>query len=328
MIGVFKQKSPGNVGVLFIFSLLLKLPVFLYPKAIVATVNDGRLYQWLIQALPAGSTMLFSVIAFILLYIQALMINYLVNEYRMISRQNFLPAMAYVLITTLLPEWNYLSAPLVSNTLIIALFIYLFKLYNTPNVKGHIYNIGLIAGINSYIFFPSLVFVICILLGLMILKPFRLNEIILFILGCLTPYYFHAVYLFLAGELSFKNFFPHISVKVPYMKNSIWLAASTLLLSVPFLTGGYYVQTHLRKMLIQVRKNWSIVLLYLLLAFFVPFSNSADSFHTWVLVTAPFAAFHACTYFYAKRWLALTVFFVTLCYILYQEYGTQLWQQA
>lgn len=325
MIGVFKQKSPGNVAVLFIFSLLLKLPMFLYPKDTVATVNDGRLYHWLIELLPQGSTMLYSVITFILLYIQALMVNYMINEYRMITRQNFLPAMAFMLITTLLPEWNYLSAPLFSNTLVIWIFIYLFRLYNAPNAKGHIYNIGLIAGINSYIFFPSLVFVICILLGLMILKPFRLNEMILFILGCLTPYYFHAIYLFLASELSFSNFLPHLSVNLPFLENSIWLAASTLLLSVPFLVGGYFVQTHLRKMLIQVRKNWSIVLLYLLLSFFVPFINSAETYHTWVMIAAPFAAFHACTYFYAKRWASLLVFFVSLCFILYQEYGTLMW---
>ncbi len=266
MIAVFKQKSPGNVAVLFIFGLLLKLPPFLYPKAIVATINDGRLYQLFISSLPKDSSLLYSVLSFALLYIQSLMINYLVSEYKLIARQNYLPAMAFMLITSLLPEWNYLSSPLIANTLIIWMFIYLFKLYNTPNVKGHVYNIGLIAGINSYIYFPSAAFIICILLGLMILKPFRLNELILFIIGCTTPYYFHAIYLFLVDKFNFQNFFPHVVIKIPDVKSSIPVAASTLLLTIPFLVGGYYVQTQLRKMLIQVRKNWSIVLLYLFLA--------------------------------------------------------------
>ena len=314
------------MAVLFIFSLVLKLPLFLYPKTIAVTANDGMLFQWFTEQLAGAGEYTAPLLAFLLLYAQALMVNYLVNEYRLIARPSFLPAMAYMLLTTLLPEWNMLSAPLISNTLIIWMFIYLFKLYNAPNAKAHIYNIGLIAGINSYIYFPSLVFVVSILLGLMILKPFRINEVILFVLGCLTPYYFYAVYLFLIDQLSPDNFFPRVSVKVPHIRNSIWLAGSTLLLSIPFLTGGYYVQTHLRKMLIQVRKNWSILLLYLLLAFFVPFINSAESFHNWVLVAAPFAAFHACTYFYAKRWVALLLFFITLCFILYQQHGTLVWQ--
>jgi hypothetical protein len=327
VIAVFKQKSPGNVAVLFIFGLLLKLPLFIYPKNIVASRVDGRLYQWVISAVPSGNAALYSVIAFSLLYIQALMINYLVNEYRMISKATFLPAMAYMLLTSLLPEWNYLSSPMLANTFIIWMFIYLFSLYNSDKAKAQVFNIGLIAGITSYIYFPSAAFVVCVLLGIMILKPFRLNEIFLFILGCTTPYYFHAAYLFLFDRLNFANFIPHLSVSVPQIQNSIWVAGSILLLTIPFFLGGYYVQVHLRRMLIQVRKNWSILLLYLLLAFFIPFINSDQSFHTWILVTVPFAAFHACAYFYpAKRIFPLIIFFITIGYILYQQYGTVTWQ--
>jgi len=327
VIAIFKQKSPGNVVITLLFGLLLKLPLFLYPKNIVASSIDGRIYQWFISILPPASPMVYSVIAFSLLYTQALMINYMVNEYRMIIKATFLPAMAYLLITSLLPEWNYLSSPMLANSFIIWMFIYLFRLYNSSNAKAQVYNIGLITGITSYIYLPSAAFLLCVLLGLMILKPFRFNEIVLFFLGCLTPYYFHGVYLFLFGELSFRNFFPHISVRIPLLKNSIWLAGSILLLTIPFLVGGYFVQANLRKMLIQVRKNWSVLLIYLLLAFFVPFVNSDQSFETWVLVTVPFAAFHACAYFYPiKRWFPLIVFFITTGYILYQQYGTLTWQ--
>jgi hypothetical protein len=327
VIAIFKQKSPGNIVVLLLFGLLLKLPLFLYPKLVISSSIDGRLYQWLFSLIPSGNPTNYSVIAFLLLYTQALMVNYMVNEYRMVIKTTYLPAMAYVLITSLLPEWNYLSSPMLANSFIILMFIYLFHLYNSSNAKAQVYNIGVIAGITSYIYFPSAAFVICVLVGLMILKPFRLNEIVLFFLGCLTPYYFHAVYLFLFSQLNFANFIPHMAIRVPILKNSIWLAGSVLLLTIPFLVGGYFVQANLRRMLIQVRKNWSVLLIYLLLAFFVPFINSDQSFETWILVTVPFAAFHACAYFYpAQRWFPLLVFFITIGYVLYQQYGTLTWR--
>jgi len=326
VIAVFKQKSPGNIAVLFIFGLVLKLPLFLYPRDVVALPTDGRLYQWLMAQLPPPNGLTCSLLAFFLLYVQALMLNYLVNEYRLMNKQNYLPAMAYMMITSFLPEWTYWSAPLLANTFVIGMFIALFRIYNVVNARPQVYNIGLLAGISSYIYFPSAAFIICILLGLMILRPFRLNEIALFLLGCLTPYYFHLVYLYLGGRLSIANFFPHISLRVPLLKSSIMLAVGTLLLAIPFLVGGYFVQVHLRKMLIQVRKNWSVVLLYLLLAFFIPFINSDQSFHTWVLVAAPFAAFHGCAYFYPqRRWLGLLLFFVTIAYIIFQQYRTPAW---
>lgn len=327
MIAIFKQKSPGNVAILLIFGLLLKMPLFLYPKNISSAPIDGRLYQWLISLLPPKNAMLCAVIAFALLYIQALMINYLLNAYKMIARASYLPAMSFLLITSLLPEWNFLSSPMLANTFIVWMFIHLFQLYSASNAKAQVYNIGLLAGITSYIYFPSAAFAVCILLGLLILKPFRFNEIFLFLIGALTPYYFHIVYLFLTDQFHFANFFPRISVKIPAIKNSIWLAAAILLLMIPFLVGGYYVQTHLRKMLIQVRKNWSILLLYLLLAFFVPFMDSNQSFQTWILIAAPFAAFHACAYFYpVKRWLPLLLFFITIGFIVYQQYVLLTWQ--
>jgi hypothetical protein len=124
--------------------------------------------------------LLFSVFSFTLLYGQALMLNYLVNEYRMTARQSYLTGMAYLMITSLLPEWNYLSAPLLASTFVIWMFIKLFRLYNSSNARAQVYNIGLLAGISSFIFLPSaLVLLLCIILGLMILKPFRLNEMLL-----------------------------------------------------------------------------------------------------------------------------------------------------
>jgi hypothetical protein len=305
---------------------MVKLPLFLFPKNIKATELDGGIYQWLISVMPDENGFLTSLLAFFLLYVQSLMVNYLVNEFRMTTRQNYLPAMAYLLITSLMPEWTYLSSAMVASTLVIWMFIKLFSLYNTAVARPHIFNIGLITGVSSYIYFPSASFMICMLLGIMILKPFRLNEIILFIFGCLTPYYFHAVYLFLNDRLSFANFVPKIELKVPVMKSSIWLAAATVLLTVPFLLGGYFIQVHLRKMLIQIRKNWSIVLLYLLIAFFVPFLNSHQTFYAWVMLMAPFAAFHGSAYFYqTKNIISYLLFFITLGYIFFLQFGTPTW---
>jgi hypothetical protein len=105
------------------------------------------------------------------------------------------------------------------------------------------------------------------------------------------------------------------------------VASSVVLLGVPFLMGGYFIQTHLRKMLIQARKNWSILLLFLLLALFVPFINSVNSLHNWVMVAAPFAAFHSCAYLYPqKRIIPSFLFFLTVAFILFQQYGTDVWQ--
>jgi hypothetical protein len=326
---LFKQKSPANIILLLIFGLFIKIPLFLYPKHILATDRDGALYHGFISMItpPGGSNAwLAATFSFFLLYIQAMMLNYMLNEYRLTSRQNYLPAMAYLLLTSLLPEWNYLSSPLLSATFVIWMFICIFRLYNIAGAKGPVFNIGLIAGISSFIFFPSTLFIVSILLGLMVLKPFRLNEILLFIMGILSPYYFYALYLFLTDQFHIQDLFPRFTFSAPDVKNSIWLAASVTLVTVLFLMGGYFIQVHLRKMLIQARKYWSVVLFYLLVSLFVPFVNNAETLTTWVLAAAPFAAFHSFAYFHSKGWIALLLFLIVVGFILYSQYGTPAWR--
>lgn len=331
MIDLFKQKSPANIVLLLIFGLLIKMPLFLHPQQITPLAEDGKLYHAFVAFFtPANGSNAFSgaVISFFLLYGQALLINYIVNEQRMTNKQTFLPAMAYLLITSLFPEWNYLSAALLSSVLIMWAFTKLFTLYNAASANTIIFNIGLILGVSSFIYFPSVAFVLCLFLGLMILRPFRINELVLLVIGILTPYYFYSIYLFLNDQLVWTNVFPVFSIHTPDVKSTIWVAVAVVLLGVPFLLGGYFIQTHLRKMLIQARKNWSILLLFLLLALFIPFINSVNTLHNWVLVASSFAAFHASAYLYPqKRILPLLLFFLTLGFILFQQYGTNVWHQ-
>ena len=235
--------------------------------------------------------------------------------------QAFYDEMAYMLITSFFPEWNYFSAPLLLNTLLIFVLGWLFKIYNHPRAKGIIFNIGLAIGISSFLFFPSVSFVIWVFFALMIMRPFRMNEWLLCLLGITTPYYFYAVYLFLNKQWAPEKILPYLTVNMPSLQQSIWLAASALLLMVPFLTGGYFVQENLRRMLIQVRKAWSLVLLYLLVAIFIPFVNTSNTFENWIMAAVPFAAFHSCSYFYPPRKLfPLILFWISVAFVLVYEY--------
>ena len=326
MIGIFKQKNPANILLLLIFGVLIKLPMFGNPHVISSQNEDDILYKAILNFLQPYSKSfpaIFPLITFTLLFLQAMILTRFINNQRMVNWPGYLPGMAYLLVTSLFSEWNILSAPLIVNTILLFVLSGLFKIYNQQNAKGAIFNIGLALGIASFIFFPSITFVIWVLLGLLVMRPFQLNEWILCIVGITTPYYFYAIYLFITAQWSWQHFLPYFSLSVPVVKQSAWLAGSVFLLVVPFLTGGYYVQDNLRRMLIQVRKGWSLLLLYLLCAILVPFVNSSGTFENWVMCAIPFASFHACTYLYSTfRIFPLVLFWITVLFVLaYQYYG-------
>jgi hypothetical protein len=326
VIAIFKQKNPANLLILLVAAVFIKMPMFMKPHPAFLRPADGILFEGIINlfASTAGSNPIFyPLLTFALLFIQAILLNRFINTQRMMSKPTYLPGLAYLLITSLLPEWNYFSAPLLCNTILLFILSALFGIYNKPNVRGTIFNIGLALGVSGFLFISSLTFIIWILLALAVMRPFRLNEWLICILGITTPFYFYAIYTVLSGSWSWQEFVPQITLGFPSLKQSAWLSGSVFLIMVPFLTGGYYVQENLRRMLINVRKGWSLLLLYLLAALLLPFVNSSDTFENWIMAMVPMAAFHGYTYFYSKwRIYPLILVWLTVGFILgYQYYG-------
>ena len=100
--------------------ILIKLPIFTDPAPPPEPAeNAAILYREAVIFLrSAGKNggFLFAVITYFFLFTQALQLNSLINKNRMMQRLNFLPATAYLVITSLMPEWNHFSAPLMVNT--------------------------------------------------------------------------------------------------------------------------------------------------------------------------------------------------------------------
>lgn len=329
MIGVFKQKNPANILLLLVFGVLIKLPVFMSPKPAISRPADGVLYEGILNFLePYAKNVpsVFSVLAFVFLFLQAIILTQFINSQRMMNKSNYLPGMSYLLITSLLPEWNQFSSPLLINTILLFVLSGLFRIYNMPNARGTIFNVGLALGIAGFLFVSSLTFILWIFLALAIMRPFRLNEWLLCILGITTPFYFYAIYLFINDQWTWGKLLPIITVGLPSLEQSAWLAGSVFLIMLPFLIGGYYVQDNLRRMLINVRKGWSLLLLYLLAALLLPFVNTSDTFENWIMAMIPMAAFHACAYHYPPmRIIPLLIFWVTVGFILIYQFYQQGW---
>lgn len=329
MIGIFKQKNPVNLVVLLAFGLLIKLPMFLHPHVPEPKSADGSLFLYVLRALaPTGgkSPVIYPLLAFFLLIIQAIILTRFMNNQRMMSRPSYLPGMSYLLITSLLPEWNYFSAPLIINSILLFVLSSLFRIYNQQQARGTIFNIGVALGVAGFLFVSSLTFIVWVLLALAVMRPFRLNEWLLCILGITTPFYFYGLYIFINDRWSWDAMMPHITIGIPAIKQSAWLAGSVFLLMIPFLAGGYYVQDNLRRMLIHVRKGWSLLLLYLLASLLLPFVNNSDTFENWVMAMIPMAAFHACTYLYSTmRILPNLLFWITVGFVVAFQYWGPGW---
>lgn len=324
MVGIFKANNPLNTFILFIYGLLLKLAWFIHPQIPVAQKTDGFLFrEILIKLQPVGAAMpiIYPIIIYLLLFTQAATFNKLINDQKLLQRNNYLPAMSYLLITSLFSEWNQLSAPLVINTLLIWVWARINNLYINKNPKGTIFNIGIMIGISTFFYFPSLAFALLIVFALIVARPFILAEWVIAILGIVTPYYFLFAWLFLSDKLN--NYkLPHFEISYPSFHKNYWEAVAICLVILAFLIGLYYVQANFRRQLVQVRKRWNLILLYLIVTAFVPFINATHTFEYWILTVLPLSAYIGSAFLYpSKRWIPFLLHLMMVLLVIIISYG-------
>jgi hypothetical protein len=304
VIGIFKQKAPTNALLLFLYALVLKFSIFIHPYPPVLHPEDNYLYRFILTGLDSmfrHSALLFSVLSFTLLFSQATLLNSICNYYKMLPRSNYLPGMSYILVTSLLPDWGHFSAPLLINSIIIWTWYRMMSLYNSHTPVKTIFNIGLMIGLATLLYVPAIAFLLLLFFALIIMRPFRIQEWFIGLIGFTAPYYFLILLLYFTHQLHWKNLVPGIHFVLPAIPGSVWVIAGISLLLIPFVVGGVFVQNNLNKMLIHARKSWSLLLASLITAVLVILVNKADSYENWVVAAMPFAVFHSAAYYYPAR---------------------------
>lgn len=293
--------------------MLLHAHFLVRPVEVPAFIEQGFLgyfVQKYISPLPSVAiTCLYQIIVLL----QALRLNYILNDVRMFQRQSFTPALSYVLLTALLPEWNTLSPALIANSFIIWLIYRLPKLYSTQSPKTLIYNMGIIAGIAVMAYYPSLPLVLVVYFSIAILRPFKPNEWFILLMGILTPFYFWAAWLFINDRLpDIKAFIPRWQPHIIVVKNYAHAIATYSLLGICIFGGLITWQNNNGRMIIQVRKVWAVLLIMFVL--FIPMIFLVPNVSTEALLLSivPAAAFLANLFLYPKSLVLPTIIFA-LC---------------
>jgi hypothetical protein len=321
--GTFKANNPSNNFLLLLYGILLKLPVFLHSRIPQPQLIDGFLYKALlkwVQPFGVSFPFIYPAAAFLLLYTQAVSFNKMVNELRLMQKPNYLTGMSYLLVTSLFTEWNVISSPLIINTLLIWVWARMSGLYNDGSPKTTLFNIGIAIGICTFFYFPSIAFAILVVAGLAITRPFRLAEWLIALVGVITPYYFILAIAFLTDKLK-QYHFPGVAVTYPKFNQTNWAYAAIILVLTTAVIGFLFIQQNFRRQLIQARKSWNLVFLYLLVALFVPFINAIHTFDYWILCAVPLSALMGAAFLYpSKKILPLVLHWAMVALVVIISY--------
>ena len=323
MTGIFRTNNPLNTFLLFVYGIFLKFVWLLHPQIPVVQKTNGFLFNtiisWIKPFFDAYPTTYF-LVTYLLLFTQAVSFNQLIITRRLMQKPNYLPAMSYLLITSFFSEWNILSAPLIINTLLIWVLSRMSNLNNNQHPKSTLFNIGIAVGICAFFYLPALAFAALIIFSLLVTRPPKAAEWLITFIGILTPWYFLATWLFLTNKL-YSFHLTGFGISYPLYQSIKPELVGMFLIILLTVIGAFFVQSAVSKQVLQVRKNWGLMLLYLLVALAIPFINSFQDLGHWLLALVPISAFVACAFYYPRiKWIPALLHWVMVGFVLYMEY--------
>ena len=327
MINTFRKFNPINILWLAILLVVLRVGYVLHaPDEIRFTLVEpfARLfgnveYDYVLP--PALNVF----IAGIVVLAQALMLNTLVNYYNLLGRSSFLPALMYIVISSLFTPFLVLSSPLICNFLVIWMLYKMLSLYKGIDAKSTAFDLGMIVALGSLIYLPFIYFFLAIWISLIIFKPFDWREWISGIIGYATIFFFLAVFYYLNDRLSqFYTIWLPLTTKFP---DSININYYNYLILVPviiiLILGFFKIRQNFFRGYVQIRKSFQLLFCVFIVAGLSFYVKAHFQMSHFLLCAIPAAVFFSYYFLYAGvRWFYESLFVILLAAIIYFQFNT------
>lgn len=265
MLRIFKGTSPGVIAMIALTLIIFWTGAFIRPPSpFTGSQGAGPMPLYgiivnLIGDIPEAGT-IFSF--FICILVMFLLVNFNTSQF-FIHERTFLPATLYILFTSLFPQTRGLNPALPAVVFLILAIRRIIDSYRKPGIAYNFFDAGILIGIGSLFYADLVWFGILAIVGTIIIRTGNVKEIIVSILGLMTPLAVTAGIYYVLG-MDLKSLF-HVLQENLFIKSGDYLfsrfsiagiifSGMALVISIAFLVKG------INSKKIKARKTFSILL--------------------------------------------------------------------
>ena len=300
---LFRNYSPFTVILLIIATFLMKLQALSHPVAPIA-LPDHLLFASLLSFLDTfvrGGAFAYTLLTVLILFTQSLFFNHITVRHKLFNTNTYLPAFAYILLTSLHPAFNYFSEPLLINWLVLIALNIMLSFSHTAQPRKQIFNAAFVICLPALFQFPALGFFFLFLFAMILLRPFSIGEWVVGFMGYFTPIYFFVAVLFLVDKLSILTRLPQLRLSIPkHIGNPVYLVGVIAGLLFLIVAGSFALQQQISRLTIYIRRSWGLIYIYLFVSLGLPFIAVSSVHAEWSLAL-PALSFIVAHSFYLEK---------------------------
>lgn len=243
MLSIFRTNQVAYSILLLFYAAILRVSYFFnnYPDDMA---NDGILSVFVKNGL-GNNYIVVGIATIFLVFGQAVLINILANKYRLFREVSLLPGLFYILLVSAIQDFLPPSSILLGNTFLILAITSLLGVFKSTKCADAIFNVGFWLGAAALFYNAFILFLLLALLGLMVLRAFKIKEAMMMISGYILPFIFASFYFFWQDQLStywdtyFFNQFSLIDFRLTDNGNTYYKLTILALLFFLGLFNGY-----------------------------------------------------------------------------------------
>jgi hypothetical protein len=317
MISLFRTLNPINILLLAGVTVFLRLGILMNPPDSLSFSLFESYASFLFKIPTTG---LFSVqanlyLAILVTIVQSILFNKVVNEYNLLGKPSFLPALMFTTCSGLLAHFLVLSPALLCNFLMIWMLDKFLSIHRKESAQATMFDLGMIIGVGTLIYLPFIV--------MMIFRPFNWREWIVGIIGFLTVYFFIAVaYYWTDSYEKFKSFEMPLAIEFKLFQINVYDYLVLVPLIVILFLSVISLQQKLYRSYVHIRKSYLVLFfmfVFSILSFFVTSKYQISHFLLAVPAVSVFMGFYFSAA--AKRWFYESLYLVLVGSILYFQFA-------
>mgnify|MGYP001502462362 FL=1 len=199
LIGVFKSNQKLVNGLVILLTVLLWIPAFFIEQVIETESFISSGFLWLDI-----------VVAIIFISIQAIYLNIIVNEYKLVENNSHLTSLIFVLLNSCFIKLFSLNQVVIANTFILLGVHQLLRIYDTKGGFALSFNAGFLISIATVIYLPNGVFLLFLWFGLIYMISPKWRDFLITLMGFSIPIIYFVCYNYVFGDLEGFNWTDYI----------------------------------------------------------------------------------------------------------------------
>lgn len=197
-----------------------------------------------------------NILSLILLFLNAILLNWIFNSHEFWVKGTYLPSFFYLLLNLYYPHSVYLTGEVFAQSFIIIILHQLYNLNQQDDARKKSFNMGLFTGL-AVVCNPLYIVVLpSVMISMKFIRPFVLREYILLLVGFLLPY----LYLFALNVDVVDQLF-HLLDKFQFSsENFLFFLAFSIVVGILVILGGLGIVNRSKTSSIRFKKLRNITL--------------------------------------------------------------------